>query len=221
LQIVFYPPTCPNFLRFLALHKRSVEVTKTHMTFSVSRDSGAFEWANHGLRSVFCQPRRVFDLGMWRMLFDIMRFNACAVRVLAENEDLSIREYLQKRGYSSRFTDDYLIVCLCPRLFFSSLIALCIVAHDGRSVESRCMHPRLPSETLDPIPTRSPPVANHRKAFMVYHQRWQVGGGVEEHVVVLSFITVKRTLNQFCPSCPPRSYTSQRVCTRYGREKGI
>jgi predicted NAD/FAD-binding protein len=93
------------------------------MTFSVSRDGGAFEWAGDGLRSVFCQPRRVFDLGMWRMLFDIMRFNACAVRVLAvaENENVSIGEYLQREGYSSRFRDDYLIVSfLTP--FLSSFI---------------------------------------------------------------------------------------------------
>ena len=80
MQIVFNPPTYPNFLRFLALRKSSVEVIKTQMTFSVSRDSGAFEWAGDGLRSVFCQPRRVFALGMWRMLFDIMRFNACLLK---------------------------------------------------------------------------------------------------------------------------------------------
>jgi predicted NAD/FAD-binding protein len=43
------------------------------------------------------------------MLFDIMRFNACAVRALAESDDLSIGEYLQREGYSSRFRDDYLI----------------------------------------------------------------------------------------------------------------
>jgi predicted NAD/FAD-binding protein len=97
-------------------------VIKTQMTFSVSRDGGAFEWAGDGLRSVFCQPRRVFDLGMWRMLFDIMRFNACAVRVLAENDDLSIGEYLQREGYSSWFRDDYLIVSfLTP--FLPSLIS--------------------------------------------------------------------------------------------------
>ena len=79
----------------------------TQMTFSVSRDG---EWAGDGLRTVFCQPWRIFDLGMWRMLFDIMRFNACAVRILSENDDLSIGEYLQRDGYSSRFRDDYLIM---------------------------------------------------------------------------------------------------------------
>jgi predicted NAD/FAD-binding protein len=113
-QIVFNPPTYPNFDRFLDLRRRAgvVEVIETEMTFSVSRDGGAFEWAGDGLRSVFCQLGRVLDLGMWRMLFDILRFNACAVRVLAEDDgDLSIGEYLRREGYSSRFNDDYLIVC--------------------------------------------------------------------------------------------------------------
>ncbi|KAH9980028.1 hypothetical protein BGW80DRAFT_1272690 [Lactifluus volemus] len=105
LLSVFNPPTYPNFLRFLKLHS-SIEIIKTQMTFSVSRDGGAFEWAGDGLRSVFCQPKRVFDLGMWRMLFDIMRFNACAVRVLSEKDDLSIGEYLRREGYSSRTPPD-------------------------------------------------------------------------------------------------------------------
>ena len=90
-QIVLNPPTYPNFLWFLDLRKRAraraVEVIETEMTFGVSRDSGAFEWAGDGLRSLFCQPQSVFDLGMWRMLFDILRFYACAVRVLTEDDD--------------------------------------------------------------------------------------------------------------------------------------
>ena len=35
----------PNFIRFLKLHKRTVEVIETEITFSVSRDGGVFEWA--------------------------------------------------------------------------------------------------------------------------------------------------------------------------------
>ena len=149
------------------------------MTFSVSRDGGAFEWAGDGLRSVFCQPQRVFDLGMWRMLFDIMRFNACAVRVLAQNDDVSIGEYLQKEGYSSRFKDDYLIVSfLIP--FLLSLISFSFVAHDGRSVEypTGCMRHGLPSEDADTIHVQPPPVANNWETFMAHHQRWQVGSAV-------------------------------------------
>jgi hypothetical protein len=46
---------------------------------------------------------------MWRMLFNIMRFNARALRVLDEKDDLPIGEYLQREGYPSQFGDDYLI----------------------------------------------------------------------------------------------------------------
>jgi hypothetical protein len=59
------------------------------MTFSVSRDSGAFEWAGDGLHSVFCQPTLACGICM---LFNIMRFNACALRVLDEEDDSSIGE---------------------------------------------------------------------------------------------------------------------------------
>ena len=51
---------------------------------------------------------------MWRMVYDVFRFNACAVRVLMYNEEKkkeqSIGEYLEKEGYSNAFKDDYLIV---------------------------------------------------------------------------------------------------------------
>jgi predicted NAD/FAD-binding protein len=57
-------------------------VIKTQMTFSISRDSDVFEWAGDGLRNVFYQLRRVFGLGMWRMLFDIMHFNASLLRMM-------------------------------------------------------------------------------------------------------------------------------------------
>jgi predicted NAD/FAD-binding protein len=46
-MLVANPPTYPNFLRFLKLLK--IPILDTQMTFSVSRDRGAFEWAGDGL----------------------------------------------------------------------------------------------------------------------------------------------------------------------------
>lgn len=50
---------------------------------------------------------------MWRMVFDIIRFNQYALDVLASDgggvEDETIGEYLAKEGYSDAFRDDYLI----------------------------------------------------------------------------------------------------------------
>lgn len=129
VQIVFNPSTYPNFLRFLSLYP-SLEriIYPTEMTFSVSRDSGLFEWAGGNLRTVFCQPSRVLDPQMWRLLYDVLRFNACARRVVCGwnkdhvgwskgdgDEEYSIGEYLDREGYSDSFKNNYLIVSFITR----------------------------------------------------------------------------------------------------------
>jgi hypothetical protein len=48
------------------------------------------------------------------MLFDIARFNSCAVRVLGEGDNLSIGEYLRREGYSPQIKDNYSIGCMSP-----------------------------------------------------------------------------------------------------------
>ena len=115
--IVCNPPSYPNFLRFLALSDVNVPVTPTEMTFSVSRDRGEFEWAGKDPTTLFCQIQNLFKPGMWRMIWDILRFNASARRLIEDDfepplgtkQELSIGEYLKKEGYSNEFTDDYLI----------------------------------------------------------------------------------------------------------------
>ncbi|KAJ3015441.1 hypothetical protein NUW54_g1049 [Trametes sanguinea] len=117
--IVFNPSTYPNFISFLKMHPDLAKrILPTEMTFSVSRDGGAFEWAGNNLLSVFCQPSRLLDPNMWRLLYDVLRFNANAQRLLlnfkfskggTRDGELSIGEYLQKHGYSDWFRDNYLI----------------------------------------------------------------------------------------------------------------
>ncbi|KAF8074010.1 amine oxidase [Lyophyllum atratum] len=111
--IVFNPSTYPNFLRFLRMHSSTAAlILPTEMTFSVSRDGGAFEWAGKNLFTVFCQARNLLDPGMWRLVWDVARFNATAGRILVEGEGRkleSIGEYLDREGYSASFRDNYLI----------------------------------------------------------------------------------------------------------------
>ncbi len=84
------------------------------------------------------------------MLFNNMRFNACALRVLDEKDELFIGEYYSSCGGMAirhDFRDYYLIVSF---LLLSSLIGsgpLCIVAYDGRGVghSNRCMRHGLAS----------------------------------------------------------------------------
>lgn len=88
-----------------------IRVVPTEMTFSVSKDGGAFEWAGKNLLTIFCQAHRLLDSGMWAMVYDVLRFNACSRRVLTMGlEEISIGEYLVKEGYSDAFRDNYLIV---------------------------------------------------------------------------------------------------------------
>jgi predicted NAD/FAD-binding protein len=149
-QIVFNPSTYPNFLRFLKLYPPSngarlprllswvwgkssagpevdtgICILPTKMTFSVSRDGGAFEWAGKSPATLFCQVRRLLDPQMWRMIYDILRFNACARRILLtpknnDERDISIGEYLDNEGYSSAFRNNYLMVG--PVIFFLFLL---------------------------------------------------------------------------------------------------
>ncbi|KAG2123795.1 hypothetical protein DEU56DRAFT_893401 [Suillus clintonianus] len=111
--IVFNPTTYPNFLRFLQ-RIPTIRILQTEMTFSVCRDSGLFEWAGKNVATLFCQPSRLLDPDMWRLVYDVLRFNACARRLVSskaasDDSDLSIGDYLDREGYSASFRDNYLI----------------------------------------------------------------------------------------------------------------
>jgi len=107
-----------------------VTTVPTEMTFGVSRDQGKFEWAGTSLSAVFAQRKNLFSPRVWRMIFDIIRFNQFALDLLKEEKDYTngntngngngntihhaeqqetIGQYLEREGYSDAFRDDYLI----------------------------------------------------------------------------------------------------------------
>jgi predicted NAD/FAD-binding protein len=114
-QIAFNARTYLNFYRFLELKKRTGDVISHSAIFGVSNEDGAFEWAGDTMQNLLCKPSSIFDLGMWRLVFDVLRFNACALRVLYEGGDPTIEAYVKKEGYSTQFTDMFLVVCTCTR----------------------------------------------------------------------------------------------------------
>ena len=57
------------------------------MTFGISRDQGSFEWAGTSLSSVFAQPSNIVSPRMWRLLYDVVRFNAYALDLLRESDE--------------------------------------------------------------------------------------------------------------------------------------
>ncbi|KAI4215434.1 MAG: hypothetical protein LQ349_009162, partial [Xanthoria aureola] len=126
--IVMNTATYPNFIAFL--RHIGIEPVDTEMTFGVSRDAGLFEWSGTSLSSIFAQRSNFFRPRMWRMIFDIVRFNQFALDLLSDDEESevdpsgangsgtsmespkhqqSIGDYLDREGYSDAFRNDYLI----------------------------------------------------------------------------------------------------------------
>ncbi|ETI28688.1 hypothetical protein G647_01139 [Cladophialophora carrionii CBS 160.54] len=118
--------TYPNFIRFLKA--LDIPVRRTEMTFAVSRDQGTFEWSGTSISSIFAQKRNIFNPGMWRLIFDVIRFNEFALDLLQdqpESEQVQARgmaktsskpsseetigEYLDREHYSQEFRDNYLL----------------------------------------------------------------------------------------------------------------
>ncbi|KAL2069339.1 hypothetical protein VTL71DRAFT_15677 [Oculimacula yallundae] len=102
--------TYPNFFSFLSF--LNIPTNPIRITFGLNRDGGALEWSSKSLSSFFSQRRNLLSLSMWRMLFDIIRFNLFASEVLSPSspyKDTSIGTYLHQNGYSEAFMNNYLI----------------------------------------------------------------------------------------------------------------
>ncbi|CAG8525560.1 24868_t:CDS:2 [Gigaspora margarita] len=110
--IVFNPLTYPNLIKFFK-HK-NIEFMKSEMSFSFSKNHGEFEWSGKNLFSVFAQPKNLLNIDMWKMLYDILRFNFHATELLNLPDDhpekqLSLGEYLDLYQYSTSFRNNYLL----------------------------------------------------------------------------------------------------------------
>jgi predicted NAD/FAD-binding protein len=107
--IVYNETNYPN-LTALFQHL-GVPTRATRMTFSVSLDGGALEYAPNTPLSLFAQPANLVDARFWGMLGDILRFyrhapsHACAL----DGRAATLGEYLEANGYGERFQDDHLL----------------------------------------------------------------------------------------------------------------
>ncbi|WP_288408263.1 FAD-dependent oxidoreductase [uncultured Herbaspirillum sp.] len=107
--LVFNDWTYPNLIALFAELK--VDTYDTDMSFGVSMDEGAFEWAGTNLDTVFAQRKRLLQPAFLGMLRDILRFNRAAHANLAacQARPVSLRQLLQEGGYGALFSDAYLI----------------------------------------------------------------------------------------------------------------
>jgi len=107
--LVFNEKTYPNLIAMFSL--LGVESVETEMTFSVSLEQPALEWAGSNLATVFGQKRNLVRPAFWRMLADILRFNRESTAWLQRHPDdsRSLRDYLDEGNYSPAFAHWYLL----------------------------------------------------------------------------------------------------------------
>lgn len=87
-----------------------VETASSDMSFSFSKRGGS-EWSGSIPHGIFAQKRNLFSPSFLWMLREIYRFNRQCLEDLAANKlsGLSLGSYLDKRGFSKRFRNEYLV----------------------------------------------------------------------------------------------------------------
>jgi predicted NAD/FAD-binding protein len=104
--IVYNEPAYPN-LTALFRHLE-VPTRASDMSFGVSLDQGALEYAGTDLNGLFAQRRNLVSPRFWGMLGDLLRFYREAPRDIAEFGEMPLDAYLDARGYGRAFRDDHL-----------------------------------------------------------------------------------------------------------------
>ncbi|MDM9622181.1 FAD-dependent oxidoreductase [Rhizobium sp. S96] len=107
--IVYNEPNYPNLTALFAW--LGVHTHASDMSFSLSLDHGKLEWSGGGLSSIFAQKRNLLRPTFLLMIREILRFNRMCLRDRAEGHlaTRSLGDYLDWRGFSPGFTNNYLV----------------------------------------------------------------------------------------------------------------
>jgi predicted NAD/FAD-binding protein len=107
--LVYNERTYPNLVALF--NELDVASIASNMSFGVSMDGGALEWAGTNLDTVFAQRANIGSPSFLRMVWDILRFNRNAERFLqqAAGSELTLGQLLLEQGYGDRFRDAYLL----------------------------------------------------------------------------------------------------------------
>ncbi len=107
--MVYNEDTYPHLTRLFA--ELDVKTKKTSMSFSVNHIPDGLEYNGGKLPQIFGQKKNLFNLKFWRMLLKIKSFNDDALEDIENTElhHLTLREYVQHRGYGENFLRWYLV----------------------------------------------------------------------------------------------------------------
>lgn len=101
-----------NYPNLTALFDELDVVThQSDMSFSVSLDRGRLEWSGDNLATIFAQKRNLVRPSFLMMLREILRFNRICLedKSAGRLQSMSIGDYLNWRGFSPGFTNNYLV----------------------------------------------------------------------------------------------------------------
>ena len=101
-----------NYPNLTALFRHlNVATEKSDMSFSFSSPVEASEWCGDTLDTVFTYRRNLLRPQFLGMLGRILRFNRISKQDLEQNAlaDLSLGDYLERRGFHGAFCDHYLL----------------------------------------------------------------------------------------------------------------
>jgi predicted NAD/FAD-binding protein len=121
--IVCNDRTYPRFLGLL--EELGVAWRPTEMGFSVSCARCGLEYSGGSLATLFAQKRNLLRPSFLRMLRDILRFNRLGTDRGDEiDEEVTLGEFLRRKGYSSAFAEHYLLpmgaaIWSCPMETFA------------------------------------------------------------------------------------------------------
>jgi predicted NAD/FAD-binding protein len=123
--LVFNERTYPNLINLFA--ELNVETAPSDMSFSVkvpgALNGKTLEWSGTDLNSVFAQRGNLVNPRFWRMLLDVMRFNALCTRIAKEQREKELQQplsdFLRTHKFSEPFRDWYFLPMLgciwsCP-----------------------------------------------------------------------------------------------------------
>ena len=106
--IVFNDWTYPNFIALL--RKLGVAWQPSNMSFSLQCGKTGLEYNGTSLNSLFAQRRNILRPSFLNMIWEILRFNREAPRLLAtQDETTTLGAWLESRGFGGAFVEHYVV----------------------------------------------------------------------------------------------------------------
>src|SRR5512146_862893 len=105
--LLFNRETYPDLVRLF--ETLGIEAAKSEMSFSLSLEDPAIEWAGTSLGTLFAQPRNLLRPRFLGMLGEILRFNREAARAANGTGGPTLGDFLARGGSGAQFRDWYLL----------------------------------------------------------------------------------------------------------------